>query len=118
MRVRRLHAVLLASLAVSAHAADRVYQTGKLLSATTESRDKKGTTTTHAVFTVQAGDLVYTVRGPKVGAKAKDYTEGMVVGDAVDASVDGNHLYLKTPEGKQLKTDVLTRARADAAPVK
>lgn len=96
--------------------ADRLYQPGKLLNAATESRSKKGTTTTHAVFTVQTGGLVYTVRAEKVGNNAKDYTEGMIVGDPVEASVDGNHLYLKTPKGKQIKTDVLTRARADAAP--
>ncbi len=117
MRVKTGTCVLAGGFAVAAWAADRVYQPGKLLNATTESRQKKGNTTTHAVFTVQAGDLVYTVRAEKVGANAKDYTEGMIVGDPVEASVDGNHLYLKTPKGKEIKTDVLTRARAAAAPV-
>ncbi len=112
---RKLTCLLAGGLAVSAWAADRIYQPGKLLNATTESRQKKGNTTTHAVFTVQAGDLVYTVRAEKVGAKAKDYTEGMIVGDPVEASVDGNHVYLKTPKGKEIKTDVLTRARAASA---
>ncbi len=113
---RSLGLTLLAlATAASAWAADRVYQPGKLLNAATESRQKKGNTTTHAVFTVEAGELVYTVRAEKVGANAKDYTEGMIVGDPVEASVDGNHLYLKTPKGKEIKTDVLTRARAGAA---
>ncbi len=106
---------LLALLVVlPASAADRVYQAGKLVGGTTDSRDKKGTTTTHAIFKIETGGLVYTVRGQKVGAKAKDITKGMIVGDPVEASVDGNHLYLRTSDGKQIKTDVLTRARADA----
>ncbi len=99
----------------AAVAFDHSYQQGRLVDATTENREKKGNTTTRAIFTVQAGEMVYTVRGEKVGAKAKDYTEGMIVGDPVDVAVEGEHVYLRTPKGKELKTDVLKRARAGAA---
>jgi hypothetical protein len=47
-----------------------------------------------------------------VKPNTKDITKGMIIGDPVDASVDGEHVYLHTPTGKELKTDIMKRARA------
>ena len=63
------------------------------------------------MYTVQVADMVYTVRGEKVKPHTRDYTRGMVIGDPVEARVEGEHVYLRTPKGKEIKTDILTRAR-------
>jgi hypothetical protein len=108
--------LLLTSLALPpAFAFEHTYEHGRLLDATTEDRLKKGTTTSHAIFTVEVDGVIYTLRGEKVGANAKDYAKGMVVGDPVEARVDGEHVYLRTPKGKELRTDILKRARGGVA---
>ena len=109
----RLVAILaLMLLAGKVALADHSYMPGRLLDATTEDRLNQGTTTSHAIYTVQVEGIMYTVRGERVGGHTKDYTKGMIVGDAVDARVDGKHLYLRTPKGKEIKTDILKRARS------
>ncbi len=113
-KVCRIALLSLLTLAGSLAFAARTYETGRLLNATTEDRLKHGTSDDHAVYTVQIEDMIYTVRGEKVKANTKDYTQGMVIGDPVEARVDGEHVYLRTPRGKQIKTDILTRARGNA----
>jgi hypothetical protein len=104
--------ILLGAVLATQAYASRVYTTGRLLDATTDERLKEGTSLRRAIYTVQVGDIVYTLQGEKVGTKTKDITKGLVVGDPVEASVDGEHVYLHTAGGKQIKTDIMKRARA------
>lgn len=97
-----------------AFAGQRVFQTGKLTNATTEDTMKKGTTKRNVIFTVQVEGMIYTLRGGRVSPKAKDYTKGMIVGDPIQASVEGEHVILQRPDGKDIKTTVLKRERVAA----
>lgn len=86
-------------------AATHVFQTGEHIGVTT--LDKNGSQ--YAVFTVQVSELVYTVRGERLaGTHLKDFSKGLIVGDAVQASVEGNSVVLVLPNGKNLKTSILT----------
>jgi len=115
MKTSKLTALLslLLFTSVLANAADRIFATGKLLGVSTEEHADAKHPQTHAVFTVGYEGMVYTVRAEKVKANSKDYAKGMVIGDPVPVSVNGEHVYLKTPDGKELKTDIIKRARAD-----
>jgi hypothetical protein len=67
----------------------------------------------HAIFVVQVGDLIYTVRGERVNQRTKDYSKGLMVGDPVKAAVEGNTLVLMLSNGKDFGTAILTRERAE-----
>jgi hypothetical protein len=113
IKPRSLVLILCTALAAApAFARNHLYTSGRLLDATTDERLDKGTSFRRAIYTVQLGDIVYTLQGEKVKPNTKDITKGMIVGDPVDASVDGEHVYLHTPSGKDIKTDIMKRARA------
>lgn len=91
---------------------DHVFANGKLLDVSTEEHADAKHPQTHAVYTVQAGGMVYTVRGEKVKVHSKDYAKGLIIGDPVPVSVQGEHVYLQKPDGKEIKTEIIKRARA------
>ena len=97
-----------------AFAGQHVFQTGKLTNATTQDTMKKGTSHRNVIFTVQIGDIAYTLKGGNVSPKAKDYTKGLIVGDPVQACVEGEHVILRRPDGKDMKTSILKRERVAA----
>ena len=107
----RFLAVLLL-FSTAAFAKDHTYQPGTFISVSTSDRLIDGTTHSRAVFTVQVDGVVYTVQAGHVNRHTKDISQGLIVGDPVQASVEGNNLFLRKPDGKDLKTDILTRARA------
>ena len=96
----------------AALAEEHAFVQGVLLDATVDEQVKKGSTLARAIYVVQVGNIAYTVRGERVKPGTKDYTKGLIVGDPVQASVQGEHVLLRTPKGKEIKTDVLKRARA------
>jgi len=77
-------------------ATKRNFQTGKLVSVTEDEKLLKGTSFRWAIFTVQIGDLVYTARGGRVRRRSGDLGQGLIIGDAVQAAVDGSDLILLT----------------------
>ena len=87
------------------------FQTGKLVNVDTDERLARGTSLRRAIFTVQIGDIVYTLRGERVSPRPKDYAQGLIVGDPVQASVEGENVVLQKPDGKDLKTVILKRER-------
>lgn len=93
-------------------AAKRDFQAGKLLSVTVDERLEDGTTYRWAVFTVQIGDLVITARGGRVRRSTGDIGKGLIVGDPVQAAIDGSDLILLGPDRKELKAKITKRARA------
>ncbi len=92
-------------------ATKRDFQTGKLLSVTVDERLGEGTTFRWAVFTVQIGDLVITARGERVRRFTGDMGQGLIVGDPVQAVVDGGDLILLKPDHKELKAKITKRER-------
>jgi hypothetical protein len=98
--------------AICSGAAKRDFQTGKLLSVTAEERLDEGTTYRWAIFTVQIGDLVITARGDRIGRHSGDIGQGLIVGDAVQAAVEGGDLIMLKPDQKELKAKIIKRARA------
>jgi len=88
------------------------FQKGKLINVTTDERLIEGTSARWAIFTVQISDLVYTARGGRVRRHSGDFTEGLIIGDPVQAAVDGGELILLKPDGKELKTRIIKRERA------
>jgi hypothetical protein len=61
---------------------------------------------------VQIGDLIYTLKGDRIRHHSKDYAQGLIIGDSVQASVEGNEVFILKPDGKDMKTGVLKRERA------
>jgi hypothetical protein len=104
-------------------AAKPVFQKGKLLDVTTETRLVDGSSYQWAVFVVQIDDLVYTLRGSRLGrvhaslitlaiTKSGDSGRDLIVGDPVDVSIHGEDMTIRKPNGKDLKTKIIKRARA------
>ncbi len=91
---------------------NRSFQTGKLIDVSTNERLYEGTSHRTAIFTIQIGDIVYTLKGGRVSRRAKDYAHGLIVGDPLQASVEGENVVLQEPDGKNLNTSILNRERA------
>lgn len=90
----------------------RDFQTGKLLSVTADERLDEGTSYRWAIFTVQIGDLVYTARGGRIRLHSGDFGQGLIIGDAVQIATEGGDLIFLKPDGKELKTKIVKRERA------
>lgn len=61
----------------------------------------------HKVFqlSVKFDDLVYTAE-----TRSKEVRQ-LVIGDPVEARLDEKNLYIKLPDGKEIKAKILTKAR-------
>jgi hypothetical protein len=93
-------------------AAKRDFQTGKLVSITADEILVDGTSYRRAIFTVRVGDLVITSRGDRIRRRSGDLGQGLIIGDAVQLAVDGGDLIILKPDGKELKTKIIKRERA------
>ena len=113
-RILAICALILCAGSAPAFSGTHSFQTGKLLEVTTDQRLVDGTSYSHAIFVVQIGDIVYTLRGERVSARTKDYAQGLIVGDSVQVSIEGEHVFLLKPNGKDLKASILKRERAKA----
>jgi len=90
----------------------RDFQAGKLLDVSSDERLVEGTTVKHAVYEVQLGDIIYFARGERIHVHSGDLGHGLVVGDSVQAAIDGDNLILQRPDGKEIKTKIIQRKRA------
>jgi hypothetical protein len=93
------------------YAGSHNFQAGKLLDVTTDESFHEGTSHRRAIFSVQIGDIVYTLKGSRVSRWGNDYAKGLIVGDSVQASVEGGDIILLRPDGKEMKTSILKRER-------
>ncbi len=93
-------------------AAKHDFRAGKLLSVTSDERLLEGTSYRWAIFTAQIGDLIYTARGGRVRRHSGDLAQGLIVGDSVQVAIDGGDLIFLKPDGKELKTKIIKRSRA------
>jgi co-chaperonin GroES (HSP10) len=113
MRIKLTVAVLVLT-AMSFAGAHHDFQAGRLVAVTSDERLIEGTTVEHAVFEVEIGDIVYFARGERMRRHGGDAAHGLVVGDPVQAAIDGEDLILQRPDGKEIKTRIIQRKRADA----
>jgi hypothetical protein len=106
-----------AAMALAAAKKAPDFKTGKLLDVGTEDRLVDGTTYRFALFMVQIEDIVYTARGDRLGRvrdsvltmRSGDPGQDLIVGDPIQAAVDGDTLILVKPkDGKQIKTTITT----------
>lgn len=88
------------------------FQTGKLVDVTSDDRVEKGTTHAYAIYEVQLGDIVYFARGEKLSKHPGDLGHGMIVGDPIQAVVEGKDLFIQRPDGKEMKAAIVKRKRA------
>ena len=109
----RLLSVLLLSVSLWASS----YQKGKLLSVDDTKDPNVNPTEGPSVINhleyrlnVQLGDFVYICSyNPPFQWSYKP--NDLLVNDPVEARIDGKHLYLKRPDGKELKTTIVRRMR-------
>jgi hypothetical protein len=87
------------------------FQSGKLVDIGSTDRVEKGTTRSYAVYQVQIGDIVYFGRGEKLSKHPGDSGHGLIVGDPVQAAIDGSDLIIQRPDGKEIKTKIFKRQR-------
>jgi hypothetical protein len=113
MRVSIGLSVLFSTLCLYA-GTHREFKTGKLLDISSDERLIEGTTIKHAIYEVQVGEILYFGRGERIRAHSGDVGHGLVVGDPVQAAIDGDNLILQRPDGKEIKTKIIQRNRADS----
>jgi hypothetical protein len=104
--------VLLTTLGLCART--HQFQVGKLLDISSDEQLIEGTTYKRAIYEVQIGGLLYFGRGERIRARSGDVGHGLVVGDPVQAAIDGDSLILQRPDGKEIKTKIIQRKRADS----
>ncbi len=73
-----------------------------------------GTVYRSALFTLQVQDIIYTARGDRIRRGSGDVGKGLIVGDPVQVAIDGDHLIFILPNGKEMKTAITKRTRAQA----
>ena len=113
--VRQTIAVaLIFAVATLAGTAKRAFTTGKLLDIGASERVIDGTVYKSAEFTVQVADIVYSARGARIMRRTKDVGQGLIVGDPVQVAIEGESLILLKPDGKEMKTTITKRARAQS----
>ena len=88
------------------------FKTGKLVDISSDERVDKGTTHGYTIYKVQLGDLVYFGRGDKLPKHPEDQGHGLIVGDPVQAAIDGKDMIIRRPDGKEIKTKIIKRERA------
>jgi hypothetical protein len=117
--MKRLLWMLLLCTSLSASS----YQTGKLLSIT-DSRSNRlvsnsqtgsvvSVTDVEYRLSVQIGDMVYVGSYWPRWRWSYDPTD-FVENGPVEVRLDGKHMYIKRPGGKDLKTEIIRRVHADA----
>jgi hypothetical protein len=112
-RIVAVFSILLSAVGLWA-APRHEFQAGKLVDISSEDRVEKGTTHSYAVYQVQIGDIIYFGRGEKLSKHPGDSGHGLIVGDPVQAAIDGSDLIIQRPDGKEMKTKIIKRQRPGA----
>lgn len=104
-------AALVVLLTVSAFAKDHAYVPGKMLDVSSSERLFQGTSIRNAVYTVQLGDIVYTLRGGHISKHGSNESSIFTVGDPVQVSVEGDAMFVLKPDGKVMKAEIEKKER-------
>jgi len=108
----RLLIALLLGIAVLLAGAKHDFQTGRLINIDSEETIINGTSFRSAILKVELGGVVYSARGERIRRHSGDPGHGLIIGDPVQAAIDGETLILLKPDGKELKAKITRRERA------
>ena len=119
--MKRVLLVLWCSVALASSS----YQTAKLLSITDSSSNRivgnsqngsvTSVTDVEYRLSVQIGDMIYV--GSYWPRWRWSYTPtDFVENEPVEVKFEGKHMYIKRPNGKELKTEIIRRVHADSNP--
>jgi hypothetical protein len=121
--MRRLVLWLMMATAVTCLAADRVYQKGKYLDVDSQAYQKIVSNPSNGGsisvlrhendLSVQIGDLIYVGQCEEKRHFSSCRPGAWIVGDMIDVRIDGGSMYIKKPDGGELKTRIVKRIRAN-----
>lgn len=113
---------LMLATAVTCLAADKVYQKGKYLDVDSQAYQKLvGNPSNGSSFSVlrhendlsvQIGDVVYVGQCEEKKHFSSCRPGTWIIGDMIDVRIDKGSMYLKEPDGGELKTRIVKRVRA------
>ena len=104
------------TLSFTSFASNRDYQTAKLVDVNYDDLLHGGSSQRHAIYQVRLDDMIYYAESGKLKGHAADASHGLVVGDHVRVAVEGDRLYLRRPDGKDIKATIIKRQRAERFP--
>lgn len=114
--MRQFALCLILAAVVPCMAADRVYQKGKYLDVDSQAYQKLvGDTSVmrhENDLSVQIDDLIYIGQCEERRHFSSCRPGAWVVGDMIDVRIDKDSMYLKKPDGGELKTHIVKRVRA------
>jgi hypothetical protein len=115
--MRRLILVLALATAVVGLAADKVYQKGKYLDVNSQAYQKLvGDTSVlrhENDLSVQIDDLIYIGQCEEKRHFSSCRPGTWIIGDLIDVRIEKDYMYLKKPDGGELKTRIVKRVRAN-----
>ncbi len=120
--MRTLACALLVLLTPLCFASSKQYQQAKFIGSSTHAYSKIVPLNSYGMtiskrrheddLSFQLGDIIYTGRCEERNRKCRP--ANWIVGDMVPVRLEKGHMYLELPNGKELKTEVVKRARAQA----
>jgi hypothetical protein len=107
---------LIAAVGVSL-AADKVYQKGKYLDVSSQAYQKAvGDTSVlrhENDMSVQIGDVIYVGQCEEKKHFSSCRPGTWIIGDMIEVRVENDHMYLKKPDGGEVKTQIVKRVRVN-----
>lgn len=111
--------LILAMVAATGLAAEKVYQKGKYLDVDSQAFQKlvgDGSVTRHENnLSVQVDTLVYVGQCEEKKHFSSCRPGNWIIGDPIDVRIDRDFMYLRKPEGGEVKTRIVKRIRANSA---
>jgi hypothetical protein len=110
-------ALSMLTTAVVGLAADKVYQKGKYLDVDSQAYQKLAGDTSvlrhENNLSVQLDDVIYVGQCEEKRHFSSCRPGTWVIGDMIDVRIDKDYMYLKKPDGNELKTRIVKRIRAN-----
>ena len=98
MHKRLFGVALMLTFAVLLAGAKHDFQTGKLINIDSEETLINGTSFRSAILKVEIAGVVYSARGERMRRHSGDPGHGLIIGDPVQAAIDGETLILLKPD--------------------
>jgi hypothetical protein len=118
--MRGIVVALMFTATVLCFAADKVYQTGKLLDVDSQLYTKEvpmnggsmGVLRHENSLAVQVGDIIYIGQCEEKRHFSSCRPGNWIIGDAINVRFENDSMYLQKPGGGEVKTKVVKRTRA------
>lgn len=121
--MRKLVVVLMLAIAAACPAADKVYQKGKYLDVNSQAYQKiiadpsaggsMSVLRHENDMSVQIGDVIYVGRCEERKHFSSCRPGTWIVGDMIDVRIDKDNMYLRKPNGGEVKTQIVKRVRVN-----